>query len=354
MRRQTSQAPQPRAGRDPTVERDRQPERGAPLADAGRPLEDVGVGDAAACDGALERRPRQILADEVSEPHRRNLTHAIAGRARRRGRSTGTSGNANIDNGMGILGRLSTLIKSNVNDAIDGMQDPAKEIDQMVRDMEDYAAPGARRGRPCMGDEKRLLERRLQTLDGEINDVAASAPRRPCARATTALAKEALRPRDREGGRAAPRRKKALQEQGVYVDQLDDGAQGARGARQGRQAAPGHAAREGARRQGRLAAARARPRRSTTSSACRASIDAVEAEAGLADELEGRTAASVAAERKLNEMASRQLGRRRPGRAQTQARQNRLVSAGAGAAMVGCAGYGQSAVCADRRAGRCT
>ena len=29
------------------------------------------------------------------------------------------------------------MIKSNVNDPIDSMQDPAKEIDQMVRDMED-------------------------------------------------------------------------------------------------------------------------------------------------------------------------------------------------------------------------
>ena len=38
---------------------------------------------------------------------------------------------------MGILGRLSTLIKSNVNDAIDSMQDPAKEIDQMIRSLEE-------------------------------------------------------------------------------------------------------------------------------------------------------------------------------------------------------------------------
>jgi phage shock protein A len=35
---------------------------------------------------------------------------------------------------MGILGRLSSLVKSNVNDVIDRMQDPAKEIDLMVRD----------------------------------------------------------------------------------------------------------------------------------------------------------------------------------------------------------------------------
>ena len=33
-------------------------------------------------------------------------------------------------------------------------------------------------------------------------------------------------------------------------------------------------------------------------------IDSVEAEAGLADELEGRSAASVEAERKLNELAA--------------------------------------------------
>ena len=54
---------------------------------------------------------------------------------------------------MGILGRLSTMIKSNVNDVIDSMQDPAKEIDQMVRQMElrrqarpappDHRGPGA-------------------------------------------------------------------------------------------------------------------------------------------------------------------------------------------------------------------
>ena len=38
---------------------------------------------------------------------------------------------------MGILDRLSTLVKSNVNDLVDRMQDPAKEIDQLVLDMED-------------------------------------------------------------------------------------------------------------------------------------------------------------------------------------------------------------------------
>lgn len=37
---------------------------------------------------------------------------------------------------MGILGRINTVIKSNVNDLLDKMSDPAKEIDLLVIDME--------------------------------------------------------------------------------------------------------------------------------------------------------------------------------------------------------------------------
>ena len=54
---------------------------------------------------------------------------------------------------MGILGRLSTMIKSNVNDLIDSMQDPAKEIDQMVRDMEDSAREARSEVATCMAEE---------------------------------------------------------------------------------------------------------------------------------------------------------------------------------------------------------
>ena len=56
---------------------------------------------------------------------------------------------------MGILGRLSSLVKSNVNDVIDSMQDPAKGIDQMVRDMEEsarQARTGGGLGCPLVGD----------------------------------------------------------------------------------------------------------------------------------------------------------------------------------------------------------
>ena len=67
---------------------------------------------------------------------------------------------------MGILGRLSTLIKSNVNDVIDSMQDPAKEIDQMVRDMEESARQARTEVAQCFGEEKRL-QKRVADLEDE-------------------------------------------------------------------------------------------------------------------------------------------------------------------------------------------
>ena len=70
---------------------------------------------------------------------------------------------------MRILGRLSTLIKSNLNEAIDSMQDPAKEIDQMVRDMED----SARQARTEVGQgiaEGKRLRRRIGDLESEAGE----------------------------------------------------------------------------------------------------------------------------------------------------------------------------------------
>ena len=91
---------------------------------------------------------------------------------------------------MGILDRLSTLIKSNVNDAIDSMQDPGKEIDQMVRDMEDYARQARAEVARCIADE-RLLERRQQAIEAEIADWQKKAEMSIRA-GDDALAKEAL------------------------------------------------------------------------------------------------------------------------------------------------------------------
>jgi phage shock protein A len=200
---------------------------------------------------------------------------------------------------MGILGKLSTLIKSNVNDAIDGMQDPAKEIDQMVRDMEDSARQARTEVAQCMGDEKRL-QKRVEALDGELKtwtDRAETAVRA----GDDSLAKEALRRRsEKENERAET--KKALQDQGVYVDQLATALKALEARvkdvklRQGTLREKARAAKGVSPLSGKTSAFDDFDRMSNK-------IEAVEAEAGLADELDGRSAASREAERKLNALS---------------------------------------------------
>ena len=201
---------------------------------------------------------------------------------------------------MGILGRLSTLIKSNVNDAIDGMQDPAKEIDQMVRDMEDSARQARTEVATCMGEEKRL-QKRIEVVDAEVKtwtDKAELAVRA----GDDALAKEALRRRaEKEAERAETQ--KSLQEQGVYVDQLATALKALEARvkdvklRQGTLREKARAAKGVSPLSGKTSAFEDFERMSSK-------IDTVEAEAGLADELEGRTAESAAAGRKLDQLAA--------------------------------------------------
>ena len=200
---------------------------------------------------------------------------------------------------MGILGRLSTLVKSNVNDVIGSMQDPGKEIDQMVRDMEDYARQARAEVARCIADE-RLLERRLQTMEGELADWQKKAEMAIRA-GDDGLAKEALvRKAEKETERNDT--KKALQEQGVYGDQLTAALK----ALEARLA-------DVKMRQGTLKAkARANKQGTMTSKTSAfnefdrmsSRIDATEVEAGLGDELTGRTSERIAAERQLDKMAS--------------------------------------------------
>ena len=91
---------------------------------------------------------------------------------------------------MGILGRLSSLVKSNVNDVIDSMQDPAKEIDQMVRDMEESARQARTEVAQCLGAEKRL-QKRVAELEAESAEWVKRAEMAVRA-GDDALAKEAL------------------------------------------------------------------------------------------------------------------------------------------------------------------
>ena len=121
---------------------------------------------------------------------------------------------------MGILGRLSTLVKSNVNDIIDSMQDPAKEIDQLVRDMEDSVREARGEVAQCLADEKRMAKR-VGDLAEEVKSWEGHAMRAVQA-GDDALAKEALR---RKAEKEADRIEadKALSDQRAYLVQLNAG-----------------------------------------------------------------------------------------------------------------------------------
>ncbi|HET6150442.1 MAG TPA: PspA/IM30 family protein [Polyangia bacterium] len=203
---------------------------------------------------------------------------------------------------MGMLGRLTTLIKSNVNDAIDSMQDPAKEIDQMVRDMEDSAREARREVAQCMADEKRL-GKRIDDLTAEIKtweDRAATAVRA----GDDNLARQGLlRKSEKEAERAESQ--KALQEQQVYVDQLTVGLRALDARVQDVKL------RQGSLREKARASKKGGSSVSTRTGAfddferMSSKIDAVEAEASLGDELSGRTPAAMEAERKLNDLSEK-------------------------------------------------
>jgi len=118
---------------------------------------------------------------------------------------------------MSILARLSTLVKSNVNDLIDKMQDPAKEIDQLVLDMEDSVRQARAEVAGCMAEEKRLAHQ-SENLAAEAKTWEEHAARAVQA-GDDALAKEALR---RKAQKDADRMEtdKAAAEQKVQVESL--------------------------------------------------------------------------------------------------------------------------------------
>jgi len=201
---------------------------------------------------------------------------------------------------MSVLKRMSTLIKSNLNDLIDGMQDPGKELDQMVLDMEDSARKARGEVASALADEK-LFARQIDTLRGE----AASWEKK---------AEQAVRAQDDELARAALVKvaeknteitalQKNLQEQQVHVDNLTAALK-----------ALDVRIRDVKLRQGTLREkARAAKGKSPLSNKSGAfadfdrmagKIDAIEAEVGLSAELGGHTPEQLAAESKLNAMAS--------------------------------------------------
>src|SRR5688500_2634679 len=65
---------------------------------------------------------------------------------------------------MGIFDRLSTLIKSNINDLITSAEDPEKMLNQIIVDMRDQLVRAKQQVATAIADEKRLRDQ----TDAEI------------------------------------------------------------------------------------------------------------------------------------------------------------------------------------------
>lgn len=63
---------------------------------------------------------------------------------------------------MGIFGRISDIVKSNVNELIDKAEDPAKMMDQMIRDMQEQLREAKIEVAKAIADEKRLQQQLKQ------------------------------------------------------------------------------------------------------------------------------------------------------------------------------------------------
>ncbi len=118
---------------------------------------------------------------------------------------------------MGILDRLSTLLKSNVSSAIDKMTDPGKEIDQMIADLDDQLRRARVEVTGALTEEKRFKQK-LEALAKDAAEWEARAERAVLA-GDDGLAKEALsRKASIDLERAET--EKALNDQAAYADQL--------------------------------------------------------------------------------------------------------------------------------------
>jgi phage shock protein A len=201
---------------------------------------------------------------------------------------------------MGILGRLSTLVKSNINDLIDSMQDPGKEIDQLVLDMEDSARQARSEVAACMAEEKRLAKR-MDDLAQEAESWEGHATSAVQA-GDDALAREALRRKaEKEADRIEA--EKALNDQKAYSVQLMAGLKALEARVQDVKL------RQGTLREKARASKRGESPVSSKTSAFEnfdrmsGKIDALEAEVDLSEQLSGQTAEAAEAERKLRDMS---------------------------------------------------
>lgn len=102
---------------------------------------------------------------------------------------------------MSILGRLSNLIKSNLNSAVDKLSDPAKEVDLLIEEMEDELKKLRLELRDQLAREK-LTQKKVDEEYRAVQKWQEHAERAVQA-GDDELAKEALRRRDEQEGKLA-------------------------------------------------------------------------------------------------------------------------------------------------------
>ncbi len=92
---------------------------------------------------------------------------------------------------MGIMDRLSRLLRANINDALDRAEDPEKMLDQILRDMQGNIQTAREQVANMIAQEKELEAdlREAEKLSGEWQEKA----RRAVAAGKDDLAREALR-----------------------------------------------------------------------------------------------------------------------------------------------------------------
>ena len=118
---------------------------------------------------------------------------------------------------MGVLSRLNTLIKSNLNAAVDRMSNPAREIDILVAEMEDALKAARLEVQANLASEKLAVKQRDRLLQEskEWEDRAARAVKA----GDDNLARKALEQKAQLDTQAEAA-DRTLREQEAYVDQL--------------------------------------------------------------------------------------------------------------------------------------
>jgi phage shock protein A len=120
---------------------------------------------------------------------------------------------------MGILNRISTLLKSNINAAIDKVSDPGKQIDQIVIDMETEARKAREEVRQTLALEKRYKQK-VEAL-GRSSEEWEKRAERALAAGDEGLAREALVRKGQVDAELAEA-DRGLREQAAYADQLTE------------------------------------------------------------------------------------------------------------------------------------